>query len=568
MVNENRRSFEVVFSARSRVLYHVTRSWTKQVVARQMSKSRMAIRKTAVGIVTAVVICFLAAPCVVHATAADSKAQRQAAKALREGEYEVAEKKYRELLAKDSRDHSARLGLSFALLKMRMLQDAYDHAARVILADPLSARAHSILGSVILASGNFRNSVEEFRTALMLQSDDSLAIAGLAMVDFYENRLEAAIRGLRRAVALAPEEPDYIFHLGQATARSERYKEAADAYERFLVIAPKTDVDRRDRIRGMIDFLRYLGTQASLYGIGGKSKSEQSFEAIDGRPVLKVRVNGGKEPLRFVLDTGSGMSVLSEATAKKLGLRPAARGGLARAVGGGGKFEIVYGFLSSMDIGDVRVERVPVYIRHFYEGKVPVDGYLGLSVISHFIATIDYGTNTFSLRRNSDAQLTNDGSQFGSPPPEQAGVIEIPVRTTGSGFISGELQVEGIERPQNFIIDTGASISVISEKLAEQEELANYLQKTRMRILGAAGVTENVKLFLLPRVTIGTLVRENIGAAVLDLEPINETAGFTQDGILGANFLRQFRVTFDFQRGLIRLEPLRSTDRDAGSPRF
>ena len=59
--------------------------------------------------------------------------------------------------------------------------------------DPLSARAHALLGSAILAAGDFRNSVEEFRTALALKEDEALAIAGLAMVDFYENRLSLAV---------------------------------------------------------------------------------------------------------------------------------------------------------------------------------------------------------------------------------------------------------------------------------------------------------------------------------------------------------------------------------------
>ena len=522
---------------------------------RKFAKTRKSIRTTAVGIVAAVVICFAS---VVPAESAvlDSKLRRLAARALREGEYEVAEKKYRELLAKDSQDHDARLGLSFTLLKRRMLQDAYDHAARVLLANPLSARAHSLLGSSILASGDFRNSVEEFRTALTLNQNDSLAVAGLAMVDFYENRLDASIRGLRRAVGLDPDEPDYIFQLGQATARRERYKEAADAYEKFLMIAPKTDSDRRDRIRGLIDFLRYLGNQASLYGVGGKNKTEEPFEAIDGRPVLKIRINGGKEPLRFVLDTGSGMSVISEETAKKLGVRPVARGGLARAVGGGGKFEIVYGFLSSVEVGDVRVERVPVYIRQFFDTRVAVDGYLGLSVISSFVATVDYGSNVLSLVRNAEASLARQGMKFGQDPESRREVIEIPLRTTASGFITGELRLEGVERPQNFIIDTGASITVVSQRLAEQEEMSGYLQKARMRVYGAAGVADDVKIVLIPRVTLGPLTRENIRAAVLDLEPLNETAGFTQDGILGANFLNHFRVAFDFQRGVLRLEPL------------
>jgi hypothetical protein len=39
------------------------------------------------------------------------------------------------------------------------------------------------------------------------------------------------------------------------------------------------------------------------------------------------------------------------------------------------------------------------------------------------------------------------------------------------------------------------------------------------------------------------------------MEPINETSGFEQTGILGGNVLRHFRVTFDFERMVIRLEP-------------
>ena len=534
----------------------------------QSPNAKRALRRTAVGIIGGliwVVFCPALSPPPLAAIG-DGKALRRADRALRDGEYEVAEKMFRELLAKDAHDNSARLGLSFALLKQRLLQDAYDHAARVVLADPLSARAHALLGAVILGSGDFRNSVEEFRTALIIQDDQSLAIAGLAMIDFYENRLDSALKGLRRAVDLDPEEPDYIFNLGQASARSEKYKEAADSYERFLAIAPKTDADRRARIRGLIDFLRYLGRQSALYEVAGR-KTDMSFDPVDGRPVLKVRINGGKELLRFVLDTGSGMSVISEVTAKKLGVGPVARGGLARAVGGGGKFEIVYGFLSSLELGDVKINSVPVYIRHFFDNKAPVDGYLGLSVISKFIASVDYGNNTFSLRRPSNSSEQDPGAEKTLRSEElllESGSVEIPVRTTASGFISGEVRVEGIEKPLNFIVDTGASISVVSEKLAEQENLASYLQPTRMRVFGAAGIAEDVKTVLLPRVLLGALAREQLSAAVLDLEPLNETAGFTQNGILGANFLRHFRVTFDFQRGLIRLDPESRTGK--GSP--
>ena len=151
--------------------------------------------------------------------------------------------------------------------------------------------------------------------------------------------------------------------------------------------------------------------------------------------------------------------------------------------------------------------------------------------------------------------------------PLAPGVLEIPLRTTSSGFLSGEVHLEGIDKPLNFIIDTGASVTVVSQRLATEEDLDNYLEPTRLRIYGAAGITDDVKSLLLPKVMLGTFTRERISAAILDLEPVNETAGFTQMGILGSNYLRHFRVSFDFQRGLIRLEPLSKNAKGADTTR-
>jgi Flp pilus assembly protein TadD/predicted aspartyl protease len=496
--------------------------------------------------------------------AAPSKALIKGQKALKKGDFADAEKIFREILGKDSRDVDARLGLSFALLKQRNLQGAYDNASRAIMLDPLSARAHALLGAAILGAGEFQLSVEEFRTAISLNQEEALAISGLAMVDFYENRLNASLAGLRRAVEVDPSEPDYVFNLGQAAARSEKYKEAADAYERFLIIAPKTDMDRRDRISGLIGFLRYLGRQGSLYVPSGEPRTSVKFEAFDNRPILSVRLNGEKKVYRFVLDTGSGMSVISDETAKKMGMKPVARGGVARAVGGGGKFEIVYGYLNSIDIGAVRIENVPVYIRQFFDVNVPVDGYLGLSVISKFLTSIDYGTRQMALVRQSQTEVIESWTTLrrGETVQSLASVapgdpaIEVPLRTTSSGFLSGEVELEGFDKTLNFIIDTAASITVVSEKLSQQEQLLDLLQPSKMRVYGAAGITEDVKLLQLPRLSLGLSKFEKLNAAVLDMEPVNETAGFTQSGILGGNFLKNFRVYFDFARGSIRLEPL------------
>jgi predicted aspartyl protease/tetratricopeptide (TPR) repeat protein len=513
-------------------------------------RAKIGTDRAAAGSLAALLVCLVVGLAATGATTAHAfvdKTRSQAERALRRGEYETAEKLFRELLARNDHDKNAHLGLSFSLLKQRDLGGAYDHAARAVAIDPSSARAHAMIGTVVLATGNFRMALEEFRAALKLRRNEAMAVAGLAMVYFYENRFHESFNALRYAVALDGDEPDYLFNLAQAASRIENFKASADAYERFLRVAKHTDMERRERIRGLISFLRYLSKVSDLYVMEGAARVVVPFSDSDNRPVIQVRVNGAKEPLRFLLDTGSGMSVISDVAARRVGVGEAARGGSARGIGGNGRFDIVYGFLSSIEIGGARIRNVPVYVRPLHNRERPVDGYIGLTVISKFLTTVDYGTRTFTIDRQPDAAINRLQTAAG---------VEIPLRTTLGGYLSGEVQLEGVDRPLNFIIDTGASVSVVSQLLAAHEEVGRFADETRIRVYGAAGVAEDVKMLVLPRVTLGSFVRESVSAVVLDLNAINETSGFDQTGIIGGNFLRHFRITFDFQRGVVRLEPL------------
>jgi len=245
------------------------------------------------------------------------------------------------------------------------------------------------------------------------------------------------------------------------------------------------------------------------------------------------------------LDTGSGISVISDETAKKLDIEPITRGGFAKGIGGNGKFEIVYGFLKEVSIGDVGIRNVPVYIRKFHSEGDRVDGYVGLSLISKFLTTIDYGKRKFSLTKK-DAALKAQ---------TEAGV-SLPLRLTSSGFLSGEVQLEGIEESLNFIVDTGASVSVISDVVASANGISSFVKSERMRVIGSAGVTDDVPSFLLPRVSFGKHSRKSITAIALDLDTINEASGFEQAGILGGNFLRNYSMTFDFKNSKVTFVPI------------
>jgi tetratricopeptide (TPR) repeat protein len=473
---------------------------------------------------------------------------KQAEKLAKKGQTEEAEKILREILKRDPQNTNAKLKLAYIFLKEKRLLEAYDLSYEIAQTQPKNSYAMAVLGTTLLSAGNFTEAKRILYTALTLNKKEALAWAGFGMLDFYENRIFDSIDNLKTAVYFDGDEPDYIFALAQVSSRAEKYKEAADAYYRFLQVSPQTDTERRDRIKGLINFLRFLGSRRSLYNLDGGERTTVSFELLRDRPVIKLKVNKNEEPLRFVLDTGSGISVISHETAEKLKIKPITRGGVARAIGGDGKFEIVYGFLKSVGIGDVQVESVPVYIRHFHSNDEKIDGYIGLSLISKFLTTIDYGNQTFSLVRKDIADeqnLVENKSLF------------LPLRLTSSGFLSGEVQLEGLNASLNFIVDTGASISVISDEIANTEGISRFVRNEKMRVVGAAGVTEDVPSFLLPRITFGNNSRESITAIALDLDIINEASGFRQAGILGGNFLKNYRLTFDFKNSKVIFTPVK-----------
>lgn len=472
---------------------------------------------------------------------------KQAEKLTNKGNLAEAESLLRRAIELSPNESKAKLNLSYVLIKSRRFLESYNISTAIALKEPKNARAFALVGIALLNLGNFNDADIVIRNAYFLNNDESLAWFGAGMLDFYENRIFESLPKLQRACFLSPNESDFLFSTAQVLARADKFKEAADSYQKFLDIAPISDVDRRARIKGLISFLHYLGDRQNLYVISNNvEQATVPIELYNMRPIVEVKVGDNQEKLRFVLDTGSGISVISNKTAERLKIKSVARGGSARAIGGDGKFEIVYGFLKSMNIGEAKIKNVPVYIREFNASNENVDGYIGLSLISKFLTTVDYGNLTFTLTKKDRETMRNFESE----------ALSLPLRLTSSGYLSGEVQLEGVETPLNFIVDTGASVSVISDNLANTKEINQFVTPEKMRVFGAAGVTENVSSFLLPSVSFGKHKREKIKAVALDLNIINEASGFEQAGILGGNFLMNYRVTFDFQNSKVTFVPV------------
>lgn len=101
-----------------------------------------------------------------------------------------------------------------------------------------------------------------------------------------------------------------------------------------------------------------------------------------------------------------------------------------------------------------------------------------------------------------------------------------------------------------FIVDTGAQRIIISRYVAETLGL-HILRPMRLEVIVTAERrTPPAPVVRLDSVQVGAVRSSDLEAVVFDLPPT-----LRADGLLGLNFLRQFRVTFEFDRSTLILRP-------------
>jgi clan AA aspartic protease (TIGR02281 family) len=101
-----------------------------------------------------------------------------------------------------------------------------------------------------------------------------------------------------------------------------------------------------------------------------------------------------------------------------------------------------------------------------------------------------------------------------------------------------------------FIVDTGAQRIIISSNVAATLDLDVSHPIRSEAIVTAERQTPPVPVVRLDSVQIGGIRRSDIEASVFDLP-----SALRADGLLGLNFLREFRVTFEFDRSSLILRP-------------
>jgi predicted aspartyl protease len=261
--------------------------------------------------------------------------------------------------------------------------------------------------------------------------------------------------------------------------------------------------------------------------------------------LLPVVVNG-KGPFQFVVDTGAGIPIVTEELAKTLALEHTE---VKEALGTGGKkFEMLVGMAGSITVGEAKVANAKVGVMKTLPRCIG-KGVIGYDFLRHFVVTIDYGRNTFTL-------LTPE--EYKHNPALAGAFMPLRLARPDRPIILLDVRVDDRNTYQ-FILDTGASQTVVSPALAEQMSVESTGAST---IIGASGAVTS-SFGILRSLRIGSTSMENVPVAISDaFSPLSQAVATVVDGILGYNVLRAFRLTIDYPSGKLQFLSSRQDETD------
>ena len=130
----------------------------------------------------------------------------------------------------------------------------------------------------------------------------------------------------------------------------------------------------------------------------------------------------------------------------------------------------------------------------------------------------------------------------------QDGDITIPLKKIGGSFVA---QVNlNKERTAHLIVDTGASMTVLSTNIAIDLGILGTTDNELLTV-NTAGGSVQVNMNYLSSLSVGNAQADNVAVAIHDLPNIPEQI----EGLLGMSFLKHFLITLDAEHARLILRP-------------
>ena len=370
------------------------------------------------------------------------------------------------------------------------------------------------------------------------QRRNSNDLMALGEAELAAGRYDAARQHLRAAIDLDP----YRTAFSQIAWDLSQVEYTCNNFESSLEWAQLAQKHGLSIKQWHLDYLQALASTDIYHFTGSQSDRVAMQIGRPNVPRIDVRMNGRKNTFAIV-DSGAVLSIVSEKLAQSLPLRRLGKfqgtffGLLDEPI------QVDFGLLDSLEIGGIHIENVPVAImpsdkmRFLVATNEPfeMDLLLGANLLKEFRIEFDY--------RHSSAFFTHLTAADHQPDASQNLFIE--------GFrpmVRGTVNRKGWFL---FVLDTGSEVTFVNQSSLPALPVQFYAPKMHGALLQGLGGAkkrgekiENVELGI-----------DKWGGTFKTLPMYESDDRAHAVGIIGENFLMNFRVIVDF--GRMRVELIR-----------
>ena len=262
--------------------------------------------------------------------------------------------------------------------------------------------------------------------------------------------------------------------------------------------------------------------------------------------IIKVHINDAG-PFNFLFDSGAGGTLMARSIVDSLGLSPSAE---RTNTGAAGIHKV--GMVRGVDIniGGAQIKNVTIMrdandMEELDNGEI-VAGIIGFHILSRFVVQINYDDRLLLIYNRTNFKYSGKGKAVPITLNYNIPTIEAQL------FFRQHQPIEG-----KFLIDTGArSELIISSPTVIKYNLPDFIGDHYV-LRTKVGSSQKKAKIMFGRLHSFEFAEQQFDNVPTVLSSTQEgVLSFDDiDGIIGNRILQRFNLTFDYQRGMMYLEP-------------